>query len=303
MTIETHQLSAQRIALNQCTYLESKYPAVKDLGLDIRLETANTAFQIFVELIKLSDPSAGAVTRMELYRQLIELPHQSGLRTGPSRALARLYIERGLAHHAPKLLDAADPMNIEIERLLTQHSEAYGVDLRTVKFKGYSRGLSLIHFFNAHHDLLRQRDIAHIAPEVEFRGWIAEMADTLACTYTMIDGFMPGMDRYEDLCNMSAEDESFDTIICLRVLEHVIDGHSAYKELFRVLRPGGVLNLSVPEALYLQNTSEWVIPDPKFHNHLRMYGRDFPQQLTDVGYRVERADWLLERPFLKSLKP
>ena len=111
-----------------------------------------------------------------------------------------------------------------------------------------------------------------------------------------VDGFQPGMDRYEDLCSMTADGSSIDTIICHRVLEHVIDGPSAYRELFRVLQPGGVLNFSVPEALYLPETSEWLIPDPKFHGHVRVYGRDFPDQLKAVGFRVDRADWLLGRP-------
>jgi SAM-dependent methyltransferase len=297
MTIEPHHLSAQRITLNQCSYLANKYPQLKDLNLDIRLDTASAVFQIFVELLKLIDPVAGNLTRTEIFRQLVDLPPDSGLRSGPARALARLYIERGLAGHAPKILSPDDPLQIQVEGLIKQHSEAYGIDLRTFTFKDFKRGFSLIHYFGAHLDMLKGRQIAHIAPEQEFRGWISDMQDTLGCSYTMIDGFMPGMDRYEDLCAMTLDDDSFDTIICHRVLEHVIDGPASYSELFRVLKPGGVLNVSVPEALYLENTSEWVVPDPKFHHHIRIYGRDFPSQLNAAGFRVERADWLIGRPF------
>lgn len=295
MSTEPHILSAQSIALNQCTYLEGLYPALKDIGLNVRLETANTVFQIYCEHLKLMDSVAGDLSRMEMYRQLCDLQPETGLRDGPARALARLYIKRGLGGHGAKILAADDPLQEEIESLVGQHAEAYGFDMRRFTFKGFTRGFSLIHYFSAHPDLLKNRSVAHIAPEQEFRGWVADMADTFDCTYTMIDGFMPGMDRYEDLCAMTADTETFDTIICHRVLEHVIDGPSAYQELYRVLKPGGVLNVSVPEALYLEESSEWVIPDPKFHHHVRMYGRDFPDQLAAAGFRVERADWLLER--------
>lgn len=296
MTIQPHALSAQRIAMNQCVYFERRYPALKDIGLSLRLETANTVFQIYCEHIKLMDPVAGDLSRMEMYRQLCDLQPETGLRDGPARTLAKLYIERGLAAHGAKILAADDPLQEEVASLTAQHSEAYGFDMTRFSFKGFTRGFSLIHYFGAHSDLLKNRAVAHIAPEQEFRGWIADMLESFGCTYTMIDGFMPEMDRYEDLCAMTADSDSFDTIICHRVLEHVIDGPSSYKELYRVLKPGGVLNVSVPEALYLDKTSEWVLPDPKFHHHVRMYGKDFPSQLEAAGFRVERADWLLGRP-------
>ncbi len=296
MSTKPHQLSAQRIALNQCRYFEKRYPALKELSLDIRPETADATFQIYIEHVKLIDPVAADLTRIEIYRRLVELPVESGLKIGPARALAHIYVNRGLAHHAGRLLEPGDPLRADIEELIRRHTEAYGAEYDVQTFKGLTRGFCLLHYFSAHPHLLKGRHIAHVGPEPEFRGWIADMSKTFDCTYVAVDGFQPGMDRYEDLCNMTAEDGSFDTIICHRVLEHVIDGPAAYKELYRVLRPGGVLNLSVPEALYLAETAEWIIPDPKVHGHVRMYGRDFPSQLEAAGFRVERADWLLSRP-------
>ncbi|MBC7688941.1 MAG: class I SAM-dependent methyltransferase [Aquabacterium sp.] len=41
-------------------------------------------------------------------------------------------------------------------------------------------------------------------------------------------------------------DHSFDTILCTQVLEHVFDHHTLLKEAHRVLRPGGVIILTVP---------------------------------------------------------
>ncbi|HZZ64746.1 MAG TPA: class I SAM-dependent methyltransferase [Candidatus Baltobacteraceae bacterium] len=42
-------------------------------------------------------------------------------------------------------------------------------------------------------------------------------------------------------------DGSVDTILCTQVLEHVPDAEGAFAELYRVLRPGGMLILTVPQ--------------------------------------------------------
>jgi len=52
--------------------------------------------------------------------------------------------------------------------------------------------------------------------------------------------------RHEDVENLSFADECFDIVVSTDVLEHVVDPNQALKEVFRVLRPGGMLFLSVP---------------------------------------------------------
>lgn len=54
----------------------------------------------------------------------------------------------------------------------------------------------------------------------------------------------PGVDRIEDIHQLSFDDDSVGTIICLETLEHVADPLRAVKEMHRVLRPGGVLAIS-----------------------------------------------------------
>ena len=52
---------------------------------------------------------------------------------------------------------------------------------------------------------------------------------------------------------LSFSDDSFDSVICSEVLEHVDSPEESVKELIRVLKPGGILALSVPRFL-----PEWI---------------------------------------------
>ncbi len=56
-----------------------------------------------------------------------------------------------------------------------------------------------------------------------------------------------------DVCNLAFEDASFDKVLCSEVLEHIEDHHAAVSEFARVLRPGGLLLVTVPsEASIVQ---------------------------------------------------
>jgi glycosyltransferase involved in cell wall biosynthesis len=52
--------------------------------------------------------------------------------------------------------------------------------------------------------------------------------------------------RHEDVMNLSFSDAAFDRVLSFDVLEHVPEPDRAYRELYRVLKPGGVLIFSVP---------------------------------------------------------
>jgi 2-polyprenyl-3-methyl-5-hydroxy-6-metoxy-1,4-benzoquinol methylase len=63
------------------------------------------------------------------------------------------------------------------------------------------------------------------------------------------------------LCNVEVDpipypDESFDAVVCCQVLEHFSHSHlSAMKEIWRVLRPGGIVEVDVPNAASFRNRS------------------------------------------------
>ncbi|HUY33017.1 MAG TPA: methyltransferase domain-containing protein [Pirellulales bacterium] len=56
----------------------------------------------------------------------------------------------------------------------------------------------------------------------------------------------PGVDRIEDLTDLSLADEIARTILCVETLEHVFDVKGAAAELIRVLAPGGTLLVTTP---------------------------------------------------------
>jgi SAM-dependent methyltransferase len=62
-------------------------------------------------------------------------------------------------------------------------------------------------------------------------------------------------------------DQSFDIVTALDVLEHISDDAAAVRELYRVLRPGGVLLVSVPAFSWLWSEHDEAL------SHFRRYSR------------------------------
>jgi hypothetical protein len=78
-------------------------------------------------------------------------------------------------------------------------------------------------------------------------------------------------------------------------MEHVLDDAAGFSELHRILRTGGFLSFSVPQAPHQPETREWVIPDESHHGHVRHYGADLEERIRKVGFRVEFEPWLLRQ--------
>ena len=61
-----------------------------------------------------------------------------------------------------------------------------------------------------------------------------------------------------DITNMpEITDESLDAIVCTEVLEHCADLYSAVKEMYRVLKPGGLLLAAAPFVWPDHHTDEY----------------------------------------------
>lgn len=84
------------------------------------------------------------------------------------------------------------------------------------------------------------------------------------------------------------EDNFFDIVICIHVLEHVYDVKKTIKEMVRVLKKSGHLYLACPNYLYPQEGHykiKWFPLMPKFLGkvYLRLKGRN-PNFLTSINY-------------------
>lgn len=66
----------------------------------------------------------------------------------------------------------------------------------------------------------------------------------------------PELDYVQDLKDTGLESESFDTVFCRNVLEHVEEPREVMKEISRILKDGGTALVSVPHLAYLHNEPE-----------------------------------------------
>ncbi|MEK6577866.1 MAG: class I SAM-dependent methyltransferase, partial [Bdellovibrionota bacterium] len=73
-------------------------------------------------------------------------------------------------------------------------------------------------------------------------------------------------------------DNTFDSVICTQVLEHVVHPERAMSELNRVLRPGGVLLLTIPQASELHE-------EPNDFSRFTKYWIE--QMAQEFGLKVE----------------
>jgi glycosyltransferase involved in cell wall biosynthesis/ADP-heptose:LPS heptosyltransferase len=86
-----------------------------------------------------------------------------------------------------------------------------------------------------------------------------------------------------DLEAIERDDASYDYLVCNHVLEHVANDRLAFSELLRVLRPDGILQLSVPNPIMREKTTEWGFADDERHGHYREYGRDLLDRFRDAS--------------------
>ena len=141
----------------------------------------------------------------------------------------------------------------------------------------------------------RRQKLLHFAPEKAFFKRFKAMQNL---EYTTTDLNSPIADVKADICDLPFETNYFDTLICNHVLEHIKDDSKAMRELLRVLKPGGIAILQIPQDLSRATTFEDdSITDSKErsrifgqYDHLRIYGRDYFDKLRKIGFQVKEVD-------------
>ncbi len=149
----------------------------------------------------------------------------------------------------------------------------------------------LLHIANQQHDFFRDKSVLHFAPEVAIKTLVNQASPK---SYITADLFADGVDLKENIEALTIEDNSFDVVICLHVLEHV-DDRAAISELYRVTKPNGLLIAMFPIVEGWQQTYENVEksgPDDQLlhfgqHDHVRFFGNDARQRLSLPGFVVD----------------
>ncbi|MCK4561981.1 MAG: class I SAM-dependent methyltransferase [Flavobacteriaceae bacterium] len=141
-----------------------------------------------------------------------------------------------------------------------------------------------------------QKKALHMAPEQCFLDIFKNQKNL---DYTTADLYSPIVDVKADILNLPFEDNSFDVILCNHVLEHIEDDTKAMRELYRVLKSGGMGIFQIPQDLSLEKTYEdfsiTSAEERKKHfgqyDHVRIYGKDYFNRLRKVGFKVEEVDY------------
>ena len=145
----------------------------------------------------------------------------------------------------------------------------------------------------------KAQKVLHFAPEQAFYKRFKKMKHL---DYVTTDLNSPLADVKADICNLPFSDNEFDVILCNHVLEHIPDDTKAMKELYRVLKVGGMGIFQIPQDLNRAITFEDnTITDKKErakifgqYDHVRVYGRDYFNKLRAVGFKVNEVDYTLK---------
>jgi predicted SAM-dependent methyltransferase len=140
-----------------------------------------------------------------------------------------------------------------------------------------------------------KKKVLHMAPEQCFLTRFRKLNHD----YVTADIDSPIADVTADIINLPFNDNSFDVIFCNHVLEHVQDDTRAMKELFRVMKKGGMGIFQVPQDLNRDVTFEDnSITNPKErakifgqYDHVRVYGRDYFDKLRSIGFEVKEVNY------------
>ena len=134
--------------------------------------------------------------------------------------------------------------------------------------------------------------VLHMAPEQCFHKLFQNQKNL---DYLTADIVSPIADIHFDLHDIPLEDNRFEVIFCNHVMEHVDDPIRCMSELHRVMKPGGWGIMQVPQDWNRDETyedSSIVTPEEREkhywqYDHVRLFGKDYPDYLKKAGFEVE----------------
>lgn len=115
----------------------------------------------------------------------------------------------------------------------------------------------------------------HFAPDAMLKLFRARFAEVVTA-----DLFRDDVDLKLDLRHLDLPDASFDFVFASHVLEHIDDDRQALREIYRVLKPGGVAVLPVP--VNAESTIEYPQPCEAEFLHVRAPGVDYHDRYREI---------------------
>lgn len=112
---------------------------------------------------------------------------------------------------------------------------------------------------------------------------------------------------YGDSHYLPFDKNSFDKIIASEVFEHLDDDNKALREIFKILKPGGIFVISTPSINYpfLWDPINWTLQhflgthikkgffSGIWYGHIRLYNRkDLERKFKNVGFKIEICEEL-----------
>jgi SAM-dependent methyltransferase len=89
-----------------------------------------------------------------------------------------------------------------------------------------------------------------------------------------------------DVSKLPYKDRFFDLVSCMDVLEHIENEDKAIREIYRILKPGGLVLLTVPALPFIFSKHD------KAQGHFRRYNiKHLRQILTSAGFVEERTTY------------
>jgi len=90
-----------------------------------------------------------------------------------------------------------------------------------------------------------------------------------------------------DLSRMSMASETLDVLVALETIEHIERDDLVFKEIYRILKPGGIAVISVPAFMVL-----WGDHDEIFGHFRRYNKRRLVSQIQACGFVVRKCHYL-----------
>lgn len=134
------------------------------------------------------------------------------------------------------------------------------------------------------------QQVLYFAPTDEIARNLQEYGNRLITT----DLSLSDVNIHADITRLPFPDNTFDIVICSHVLEHIPDDSAAMSELYRILSDAGYALIMIPKDKGREQTYEdKSITSPEErkkefgqHDHVRWYGTDFSERLSEAGFEV-----------------